>query len=209
MLRNQLRIIRDLLRYQLIIRNNRVKLFNKTPCIIASNCNGGIIYHDLGLKFLSPTINLFFYPQDYLKFIMNLDHYVKAQLCPPIVVENNRYPIGILDDIELHFMHYKTFEEAAKHWQKRIKRVDFANLFFIMTDRDGCTYEQIKTFDELPYKNKVIFTHKEYPEFNSAFYIKGFENEEEVGILSNFRKYSWKRYLDDFNYVDFLNNSRK
>lgn len=78
-----------------------------------------------------------------------------------------------------------------------------------MTDRDGCTYEQIKTFDELPYKNKVIFTHKEYPEFNSAFYIKGFENEEEVGILSNFRKYSWKRYLDDFNYVDFLNNSRK
>lgn len=37
---------------------------------------------------------------------------------PPIVVENNRYPIGILDDIELHFMHYKTFEEAAKHWQK-------------------------------------------------------------------------------------------
>ena len=91
-------------------------------------------------------------------------------------------------------MHYKTFEEAAKHWQKRIKRVDFANLFFIMTDRDGCTYEQIKTFD---------------PEFNSAFYIKGFENEEEVGILSNFRKYSWKRYLDDFNYVDFLNNSRK
>lgn len=83
MLRNQLRIIRDLLRYQLIIRNNRVKLFNQTPCIIASNCNGGIIYHDLGLKFLSPTINLFFYPQDYLKFIMNLDHYVKAQLCPP------------------------------------------------------------------------------------------------------------------------------
>lgn len=31
MLRNQLRIIRDLLRYQLIIRNNRVKLFNQTP----------------------------------------------------------------------------------------------------------------------------------------------------------------------------------
>ena len=29
MLRNQLRIIRDLLRYQLIIRNNRVKLFNQ------------------------------------------------------------------------------------------------------------------------------------------------------------------------------------
>ena len=34
MLRNQLRIIRDLLRYQLIIRNNRVKLFNQTPCVI-------------------------------------------------------------------------------------------------------------------------------------------------------------------------------
>lgn len=209
MLKKILRRIRCLLRYQLIIKKNKKLLFNQTPCIISSNCNGGIIYHDLELKFLSPTINLFFYPKDYLKFVMNLEYYLSQKLCPFTKPELFVYPIGMLDDIEVHFMHYKTFEEAVKYWEKRIKRVNFENLFFVMTDRDGCTYEQIKTFDELPYKNKVIFTHKKYHEFTSSFYIKGFEDKGEVGILSNFRKYSLKRYLDDFNYVDFLNNNEK
>ncbi|MGZ1316735.1 DUF1919 domain-containing protein [Lactobacillus delbrueckii subsp. bulgaricus] len=29
----------------------------------------GVIYHDLGLQFKSPTINLWFKPKDYIKFL--------------------------------------------------------------------------------------------------------------------------------------------
>ena len=44
----------------------KLKRINKTKdiSIIANNCIGGCLYHDLGLKFLSPTIDLFFYPND-------------------------------------------------------------------------------------------------------------------------------------------------
>lgn len=36
----------------------RRRLRNSSPTIISNNCCAGFIYHDLGLKFNSPTINL-------------------------------------------------------------------------------------------------------------------------------------------------------
>ena len=54
--------------------------------------------------------------------------------------------------------------------------------------------------------NKVIFTHIPYPEFKSAFYIKGFEKEQGVKVLIYFKKQFFiRRYLDDFDYISFLN----
>lgn len=206
---SMLKNIRNILRDRIIIQNYKQQLQNQTPCIISSNCIGGIIYHDLQLPFLSPTINLFFYPQDYLKFIGKLKYYLSINLLPSKSVNGTEYPVGLLDDIEVHFLHYKDFKDAAIQWQKRVNRVDFDNLFFIMTDQNGCTYEQIKYFDTLQYKNKVIFTHKSYPEFNSAFYIKDFENNNEVGNLINIKKYSLKRYFEDFDYVSFFNGGKK
>ncbi|MBR6702294.1 MAG: DUF1919 domain-containing protein, partial [Clostridia bacterium] len=40
--------------HKLYIENKRKKLKNPNPSIIANNCNGGIIAHDLGLQFNSP-----------------------------------------------------------------------------------------------------------------------------------------------------------
>lgn len=57
---SMLKNIRNILRDRIIIQNYKQQLQNQTPCIISSNCIGGIIYHDLQLPFLSPTINLFF-----------------------------------------------------------------------------------------------------------------------------------------------------
>lgn len=199
-----MKILRKYLRYFFIILPNKFKLKNKTPSIIASNCNGGFIYHDLGLKFYSPTINLFFYPDDFLKFIKNLKYYLSLKLLQ-VDDSNLKWPVGILDDVKIQFMHYKSFEEAEEKWNKRAQRVNFNNLFFIWTDRDGINYEQIKEFDKLPLKNKVIFTAKECKEIKCSFQIKAFKNKNEVGILSNFKRLSYKRYLDDFDYVRFLN----
>ena len=200
-----LKKIRFFLRTILILIPNKFRLKNKKPSIIASNCNGGVIYHDLGLKFCSPTINLFFYPKDYLKFISNLRYYLSLELSPP-KKQNKQWPIGFLDDVEIQFMHYKNFEDAKIKWEERSKRVNYDNLYFIWTDRDGVTYEQMSEFDNMQLKNKIVLTAKKYNEFSSAYQIKGFVKEKEVGILSNFKRYSYKRYLDDFDYVKFLNN---
>lgn len=192
--------------YKIHLSINKMRLKNKTPSIISSNCNGGIILHDLGLKFNTPTINLYYTAKDFLKFVKRLDYYLAIDLQD--ITGNNLYPIGKLDDIEIHFLHYNTFTEAKKKWNQRRIRVNKQNLFIMMTDRDGCTLADIMEFDSLPYSNKVIFTHKPYPSIKSAVYIHGFEKCDQVGILSDWKSsFIMRRYLDDFDYVSFLNNN--
>ena len=69
----------------------------------------------------------------------------------------------------------------------------------------GAKYEDLQAFDNLPYPNKVVFTHKPYPELKSAFYIKGFENEGEVGDLFTFSGWNGEKYYDQFDYVSWFN----
>ena len=160
---------------------------NTTPTIISSNCNGEYWYYDMNLKFLSPTINLSFDMNDYVKMLENLPWYMKQPVLP---YEDRRFefPTGRIGDIEIRFNHYKTFMEAEYKWEERKK---------------GSTGT---IFDKLPYKNKVIFTHVPYDEIKSAYYIPGFENCEGLEALLYFKKQMRiRRYLDDFDYISFLN----
>ena len=134
---------------ELFNQKNIERLKNKDFSIIASNCNGAFISHDLKLRFNTPTVNLFLYPDDFIKYVKNLEHYTKCDL-KFIQEEGITYPIGLLDDIKIYFMHYKSEEQASEKWNSRTKRINFDNLFIMMTDRDGCTIEHIKQFDELP-----------------------------------------------------------
>lgn len=183
----------------------RLRLKNRDFTIISSNCNGGMIYHDMKLKFLTPTINLSFDMNDFVRFTENLEHYI-AQPLTPFSDERFDYPCGMLGDIEVRFNHYCSFEEAQAKWEQRKKRINRNNIFILGIDGDNCTYESIKRFDALPFENKVIFTHKPYPEFKSTYYIKGFEQNGGMGVLSDFKnRFFIRRYLDDFDYVSFLN----
>ena len=123
---------------------------------------------------------------------------------------DGQFWLGKLNDIMVRVGHYNSFSEAQEAWKRRAQRVNMDNVYVIMTDKDGCTYGHLKRFEELPYKNKVIFTHKKYEEFRSAYYIPGFEDDGEVGILSDWKPQFFKRrWLDDYDYVNFFNNNRK
>lgn len=187
---------------------NRQRLKNENFSVISSNCNGAFILHDLGQRFNSPTVNLFLYPKDYIKFLKNLEYYLSLDL-EFVKEEGICYPIGSLDGIKIYFMHYKTEEEARQKWDDRKKRINYDNLFILMAERDGCTYEDIKEFDNLKYKNKIIFTHKEYPEFKSAFCIKGYENEEQLGLVYEFlNDKTGTKHYDEFDYVEWFNKGK-
>lgn len=191
--------------HKIYIAIKRMRLKNKTMTVFSSNCNGAYMLHDLGCPFNSPTVNLFFLPSDFLKFVHEPEKYLSAELTE-INLEGISYPVGQLEDIILFFMHYDSFFDAKEAWERRTKRVDMNNVYIVMTDKDGCTYEHIKRFEELPYKNKVIFTHKKYNEFPSAYYISGFEGNGEVGILSDWKpQFLRRRWLDDFDFVKFFN----
>ncbi len=197
--------IREKIRLIFINISNRKRLLNKNASIVSINCNGCTISHDLGLRFNTQFVNLWLYPKDFIKYCENFDYYNEQ---PMVFVKEAGvdYPVGLLDDIKIYFMHYLSEEEAYEKWEKRKKRIDKNNLFFMMTDQEGCTLEEIRRFDNLPYKNKVIFTHLPMEEINSSFYIRGFENESSVGKLNGYTgKYSIKKYYDQFDYVHWLN----
>lgn len=186
----------------------RKRLYNDNFSILSSNCVGTFIYRDLGLPYLSPTINLSIGMDDFVKLAGNPKWYMEQKLIQGNS-EAEEYPVGLLGDIKINFIHYQTFEEAVEKWEKRKKRIEWDNLFIIGTERDGCTYNTLRRFEELPYKSKIIFTHVKYPEFSSAYYIRGFEKRGELGIITNFKEQFWRRrYMEDFDYVAFLNEDK-
>ena len=98
------------------------KLDNPKFTIISNNCWGGHVYRFFNLPYLSPTVGLYFFGDDYVKFIQNLEYYCK---CEPIMINaeqshnyeklkiqgNTKAPIGVLGgDVEIVFLHYKTAE---------------------------------------------------------------------------------------------------
>ena len=79
-----------------------------------------------------------------------------------------------------------------------------------MTDRDGCTQEDLFAFDNLQYKNKKVLTHIPHPEIASALYVKGFEKEDCVGMCFDYSShYSIKRRYEVFDYVEWFNKGIK
>ena len=182
------------------------RLTNQGMSVISANCVGAFILHDLNQPFNSPFVNLYLDPSDFVRYLQNIEFY-QAQPLQFIQTEKS-YPVGLLDDLKVHFMHYHSEQEAKEKWEARSQRLDFDNLFIMMTDKDGgkgAKYEALQAFDNLPYPNKVVFTHKPYPEFKSAFYIKGFENENEVGDLFTFSGWNGEKYYDQFDYVSWFN----
>lgn len=155
-----------------IDRRNRGKLINPNPTVFASNCNGGVMTHDLGLQFNSPTVNLYIRPKEYVKFLGNLNHYLYETHF--VEGEDAGYPVGILDDIRVDFVHYQNFDEAVAKWYSRLDRVGLDNAFYIMTERDGCTHDDLLSFDRLPFKNKVVFVSRPMPEISCSFFDPSF-----------------------------------
>lgn len=180
-------------------------LKDEKPTIISQNCYGGIFLSDYELKFRTPTINMYFSVPDYIRFCENIEYYIRYPL-KKVESEVNPYPLGRIDDIMIHFVHYKNFEEAKEKWIERCERVNLDNLYLIMTDRDECSYQDLVEFDKLDCKNKVVFVHKPHSEIKSACYVKGFEKNGYIGDIYLWKGMFGKRSWDNckFSFVDFI-----
>lgn len=192
----------------------RKKNKNLNPTIVCNNCIGGIIYHNLGLKFSSPTVNLFF-KEDYVEFAKNFEYYSKCELeeVKNTIEGGYNYPLGRIvpkdnehPPITVHFMHYKSFEQAKEKWFERYSRVDYNNLYFIYEFYDDVYDEKLLyEFEKIPYK-KIILTHKKFKDVKNSFMLSCYNDNKPVAKVMRYRGLSGKRYLDEFDYVSFLND---
>lgn len=206
-IRRLLKAFRDALRDVFVNRKLRKRLSNTDFTLISSDCTGGLLCHELKLRFNSPTVNMFFSAADYIKFINNMDYYLNV---PMVEVADTEYayPCAMLDDIFLHLVHYNSVAEAQAIWNRRKERINYNNIFFVMNDRNGCTKKERDAFLSLPY-NKVFFSHKKINN-SDACYVSGYEKDNEVGIMTSYKSFfSIKRRLDIFDFVKWFNDSVK
>lgn len=174
------------------IRNKKIK--NKDFTIISNNCFAGWVYRTYNLPYQTPTAGLFIMPQCYLKLIKNIKHYMEKDIVFISEEESmykeylkqksekfGQYPIGKIDDIEIHFLHYKTKEEAKEKWNRRKKRINYDKIIYKFNDQNGCTLQNIKEFinnDKL--KHKICFVSNKDYNIEGTYFIKEFDKNKYV-----------------------------
>lgn len=191
----------------------RRRLKNTNFTIISNNCVGGIIYHNLGERFNSPTINLFINDGDFLALVENLSEYLGQPLTEARDTGVD-YPVGELSyggrTVKIHFQHYRSFEEASEKWNERCTRINPSNIFIIHTAKK-MSRGMIERFLSLPYKNKLIITGESY-EGSADVVTHSIFNREDYknGDILEYKSWlSCKRHLDDVDYIGFLNRGSR
>lgn len=201
---------------RLLRRYHRKQLINTSFTIISNNCWGGIVYEYYDVIKQSPTVGLFFMAEDYIKFCANLKYYINKKLTFIDPYQSKyyehlkdlnafgNYPIGVLDDIEIMFLHYHTQEEAMEKWERRCKRIKWNKLIFKFNDQNGCTETDARAFLDLPIENKLYFTiHEDWQlgNYSNCYIIK--QHTKDRSITASHEPYGKNRY---FNLTNIINN---
>lgn len=180
----------------------RSKLHQKKFTIISNNCWGSFTYQKFGLEYLSPTVGLFILGNDFVKLCSNWEYYFSLEL-EFINWEQSKYyhnlkgkdpyPIGKLGDIEIYFMHYKSEEEAYEKWNRRVKRINPEHMLFKLSQREGCSREDIENFLNIPLKHKICFAYDKVP---GAIYVPELKDliGDEYDIVN--------KYIDDISLLN-------
>ena len=159
----------------------------------------------MGLKFYSPFINLYLTDYDFVKALSNWDSFLNFDIVEDFGT-NKSYPVGIsYDGIRIHFMHYSSFAEAKLAWDRRKKRIDPQNMGVMLTNWRG-DESVIRDFEKLPFKHKVAFVNKDIPETDCTFFIKG---QNSMQNLHRTQLLNGRRYIDQFDYVGFINSLKE
>ena len=116
--------LKGYLRETILIRQNKNQCTGGRS-LLCNNCTGGVILHELGLRFDTPTINTWIPDEDFLRFAENIAFYKKQQL--KILPNQKDYVLACLGDVHVHFMHetdperrFVTGTEEFPGWTKRI-----------------------------------------------------------------------------------------
>ncbi len=184
----------------------RSKLKNRNFSIIGNNCFAGGMYHKFGLQYNTPTIWTYIFPDDYIRFLENLDWYLKQPLTfkketahelahEYCRLAGHSYPIGVLGgEVEIHFMHCHTEAEAAEKWVRRAARLNRSNLFVVFSDGAEYHPELLERFERLPYEHKIFFSSKPCPQSKCAVFVRDYLGADRVYDSTKNRKY--EKYLD-------------
>lgn len=192
--------------YNLILKFYfRYEVRNKKFCIISNDCWGAEIYKFLNRPFNTPFIGLMLMSPCYLKLLENPKYYLglplvfkKCSKYPSLQRINAgiNFPVAVLGDtdIEIHFLHYTAIEIAKEKWDRRVKRIDWNNLF-VKYDcgKDYADKEAVEKFIDFPFSNKIVFGMEDFGK-NEVWVLEKYSLDavnQFKNCFLNFRPIGW------------------
>ena len=192
MIIDQIRTLRCAARNSLF----KKQVINRGFSIIANNCWGEVVYQELGLRYTTPFIGIFIFGPCYLRLLKDLkgylgrglrfidrsgsryrDEFKRMERLGQMGQTKNGYPIAMLGgDVEIHFLHYPSKQEAEEKWNRRVKRINWDNLFVKFDDWDGIS-GFVSEFEEFDLPHKVCFARKACAGLKSAVWLKSWERQ--------------------------------
>jgi uncharacterized protein (DUF1919 family) len=142
----------------------------------------------------------------FLKFLSNIDYYLKQEI-RFVPDDEYPYPIGYLDDVKIHFVHYHEHEEIRKKWKERIQRINWNNVYIMATDfvedDESLTTEELLMFSRIKCKNIIIFTQERHDDIPYCQYIGNSRMHTMMytSIVTGLRNFEWY-----FDCVKWLNS---
>lgn len=161
--------------------------------------------NDFRMPVNTPMVNNWYSAQDFLKICENPQKYFAEDLIIDGFDENGGCR-GHINDVIIHFGHDKDPEVAIKKWQRGCKQYYRAikkkyEVMVIMNDRNGFQDDDVVRFESLPYRYKVLYTHKQHLNAPHTIYMKGEDGMPYVDMMTNFESiFSLKRRYDRFDY---------
>lgn len=130
-------------------------------------------YQRFGIKYNTPTVGLYISDSDFIRFCLDLPFYLHQPIkfIPPqespaylevcrwgnLNPQNNdhfSFPVGMIGDVTLWFMHYGSIEEAESKWVRRASRVNINDILIKWSQRYTDDDDTVNHFLEIPY-NKI------------------------------------------------------
>lgn len=184
------------------MRRNRLN--NLDFAIISNNCWGGHVYRWFGLPYNSPTVGVYFYADEYIRFLRDLNTNLHSNIKIIDAFDSRYYeimhakgqdavPVGVLNNkIEVVFLHYHTKEEAYEKWNRRVERLNINNLIVKFSEMNQCTLEHLIEFESFKFNKKVLFLARNWEGLNSGVVVKRYTHNNEISDDTTY----FNRYID-------------
>lgn len=188
------------LAWRCVIPARRRHLRNRSVSLVSNDCWSSFMYRFYRTPFNSPFVGLFIMPDDYLAILEHPD-ILHAPLRMTTATQSRfrerlahlpDYPMGVLPGgFEIHFLHYRSADEALDKWTRRLERLDWDNCIVKFSQGNGSTADHLRRFDALPYPHKVAFTCRPCPGLASVVSLPEFAREPELGKYWKIAELRW------------------
>ncbi len=147
--------------------------------IISDDCWAGQLYQDFSLPYRTPFVGLFVPPEMYLRMLTDLPSYLGQPLVFRAREEKpEKYPVAHLKDIDIHFMHYHSEQEAREKWERRKQRIVWDRLFVKWdAGKTESTEAMRQCWNRLPYANKICFLKHPEPNIDNSVLIPDWDRD--------------------------------